>query len=65
MKNLTEEDRARAVCSVSRAGMSLLTICEETDDPILSSKLNKVLDDVRAATHTLYGKQERDDIFGC
>ena len=58
---LTDEDRDRVVCSVSRAGMSLLTLCEETQDPVLSLKLNKVLDDVRTATQTLYGKRDFDD----
>jgi hypothetical protein len=61
LNKMTEEDRARAVCSVSRAGMGLLTLCEEIKDPVLSSKLNRVLDDVRVATQTLYGKRAFDE----
>jgi hypothetical protein len=60
-KKLTEEDRDRVVCSVSRAGMSLVMLCEETQDPVLSSKLNKILNDVRSANETLCQKQGDTD----
>ena len=63
MNKLTLEDQDRAICAVSRAGMSLLTICEQVTDPELQSKLNTVLDDVRFANNVLYQRDNDANVF--
>lgn len=63
MKQITVEEQSRAICAVSRAGMSLLMMCEQVTDPELQSKLNTILDDVRFANNVLYKKDDDANVF--
>lgn len=65
MRNITTDEQNRAINAVSRAGMSLLMICEQVTDPDLQSKLNNVLDDVRCANNALYKRNSDDDVILC
>jgi hypothetical protein len=64
MRQITIDEQTRAVGAVSRAGMSLLMICEQVTDPALQSQLNTILDDVRFANNVLY-KGDDDARFQC